>query len=80
MRGAYQQRTLCEVLREVNDLVQGTPLHAPVLDKLREAEAMAKRMAYKLLEYNKQWEDDWWAENKDYEDDLRRRMAQSYLA
>lgn len=71
-RTATRQRTICEVLREVWDI------HSDELTRalLREAEDMAKRMARKLLQYNKEVFRDWWEENPDYEADLRRRMKE----
>jgi len=33
LRGAVEKRTLCEVLREINDLLQGQPIHKQVLPK-----------------------------------------------
>lgn len=75
MRMAYNYRTLCEVLREINDAAQGLPNHAIILSKLKEAEAMAKRIVTKLYEYSKTSDKDWWEQNKDYEQDLLRRMA-----
>lgn len=76
---AHRQRTICEVLREINDLHQGPEvqdLRTRVL--LKEAHDMAKRMARKLYEYNKEAFAGWWAENPDYEADLRRRTEPGY--
>jgi len=39
-----------------------------------EAVKMAKRMSAKLLEYNKETFKDWWKENPDWEEDVRRRI------
>jgi len=80
MRGACEARTLCEVLREINDLLQGNPIHARVLPKLVEAESMGKRMARKLEEYNKKVFADWWAKNPDYEKDLKGRTDANYIS
>lgn len=38
LRGAAESRTLCEVLREINDILQGNPIHEEILPKLIEAE------------------------------------------
>lgn len=80
MRGANGNRTVCEVVREVNDALQGNPLHPLLLPKLREIESMCKRMAEKLYEQNKEFDKDWWAKNPDYEADLKRRMDATYLS
>lgn len=79
MRSANGKRTLCEVLREINDVLQGDPLHPVILPKLVEAERMSKRMAQKLYENNKQFDAGWWKDNTDYEADLKRRMAKNYI-
>ena len=79
LRNASTMRTICEVLREINDLLQGCSVHLAVLPKLAEAERMAKKMEHKLIEYNKNGFPEWWEENKDYEIDLRERLKTSYL-
>lgn len=67
---ASDKRTICEVLREIGDLHQdeGTK------KLLSEATVMAKKMARKLLEYNKEAFKDFWDKNPDYEADLKRRI------
>ena len=82
LRRATKVRTLCEVLREINDLHQGDKKHdKKVRKKLVEAECMAKKMSYKLLEYNKEYDKDWWetTEGKRREKLLRKRLSKSYL-
>lgn len=87
---ASMRRTICEVIREINDLHQGIGVHPAetsssklhdeqVRALCREAQDMGKRMARKLLEYNKAVFRDWWAANPDFEADLRRRMDKDYL-
>jgi hypothetical protein len=80
LRGCCEKRTLCEVLREINDTLQGSALHKQILPKLVEAESMGKRMAKKLEEYNKQVFAGWWADNPDYDKDLQRRMNENYIS
>jgi hypothetical protein len=84
LRGfASEKRTICEVLREVWDLVKNSGLPNSVEDEflelLEEAEGMAKRMIRKLVEYNKGTDPIWWEENKDYEEDLRRRLNEDSI-
>ena len=80
LRGAFPKRTLCEVLREINDIHQGsTPVDIKTRGLLVEAEAMGKKMSFKLLEYNKDVYADWWKDNPDYEKKLRERMTKSYF-
>jgi hypothetical protein len=75
-----KKRTICEVLREINDLHQtGSEDDEKVRELLREAQDMGKRMSRKLLHYNKEVFKDWWEENQDYEADLRRRMDENYI-
>jgi hypothetical protein len=80
LRGATEKRTICEVLREINDVLQGNPIHSKILPKLIESEAMAKKMAGKLVEYNKEIFSDWWQKNPDYEIDLKRRLDENYIS
>ena len=80
MRGACEKRTLCEVIREINDKLQGKPLHREILPLLVEAESMGKRMARKLEEYNKAVFADWWKANPDYAADLKRRTNENYIS
>ena len=82
LRRATKIRTLCEVLREVNDLHQGKTKHdKKVRKRLVEIERMAKKMSYKLLEYNKEYDKEWWetVEGKEREKRLRKRLSKSYL-
>ena len=80
LRSANGARTVCEVLREINDVMQGEPKHLAVLAKLREAEAMCKKMALKLYDYNKNYDKGWWDANPDYEEDLKRRTDETDLS
>jgi len=80
LRGSTTVRTVCEVLREINDELQGTAKHKRVLPLLKEAEGMAKKMSKKLLEHNKNVFAGWWAKNPDYEKDVRRRQNENYIS
>jgi hypothetical protein len=81
MRNASQERTICEVLREINDAHQGDSEHDIRMRlRLSEAEKMAKRMSLKLIENNKEVFKDWWASNPDYEKRLRARLEKGYKA
>lgn len=80
MRGSHQFRTICEVLREINDHHQGdSAIDVLTRQKLRECEDMAKRMSLKLCEYNQAWDKAWWEANPDYAADLKRRLSERYL-
>lgn len=79
MRGSSKHYTICEVLREINDLHQEDTEHDKMIrNKLSLAEKMAKRMSKKLLEYNKEVYKDWWERNPDYEEDINRRLSNTY--
>jgi hypothetical protein len=80
LRGSTTVRTICEVLREINDELQGTARHPLVLPLLIEAEGMAKRMSRKLVEYNKDVYKGWWEKNPDYEADIKRRLSETYVS
>ena len=82
MREANKLRTLCEVIRECNDIceeIKGNPkvTHqiVRIQTKLAEAEKMGGRMAKKLYEYNKEFDKGWWEKNQNYEEALRKRMG-----
>jgi len=81
IRSAGDHRyTLCEVLREINDLHQGDSETDKIIrNKLVLAERMAKKMSRKLLEYNKNAFKDWWDKNPDHEEKILRRLNKSYL-
>jgi len=71
--------TICEVLRRINDRNQGNSGKEVEIRKLIfQAVEMAKRMQYKLLEYKKDYDKDWWKKNPDYEKDLKRRSENGY--
>jgi hypothetical protein len=82
MRAAPNTRlTICEVLRQINDLCQGdSPRDNLIRKKLATAEIMAKKMIHKLLQYNKDFEKDWWAKNPDYEETLIRELKTYKIA
>lgn len=81
MRGAFGARSICEVLREINDLAQkDTIVHSEIRKKLYEAQRMAKSMASKLGSYNQKWDKGWWEANPEYKKDYERRLKKDYLA
>jgi len=72
-------RTVCEVLREINDLVQKDSKRDKVIrKKLAEAEKMAKRMSLKLEWYNKNFIQEEFEKNEDAEKDYKRRKKKDY--
>lgn len=78
----YEFRTICEVLREINDLHQtNSERDKETRTKLIEAEKMAKRMAKKLLEYNSKYHKDFWESTNGmkYKNVLKKRLNKSYL-
>jgi hypothetical protein len=80
LRGAANVRTICEVLREINDLVQDdSAIHARARELLAEAESMGKRMSRKLVEYNKKVFAGWWKKNPDYAQDVEKRLNERYI-
>lgn len=80
MRGSNKERTICEVLREINDLCQADIEENQIIrSKLYEAERMAKKMAKKLLEYNQEIFKDWWDNNPDVKQKLEKRLNENYI-
>jgi hypothetical protein len=85
MNSVFRLRTVCEVIREINDLNQGDSDREKLTrEKLAEAEKMTKRMAQGLAKYktalNLDRSDDFSgiAENIDYADDKKRRSDKNY--
>jgi len=78
MRDTNDKLTICEVLRQINDRVQGRAFD-DVRDMLALAEQMAKRMALKLVEYNQNFDKEWWGKNAKYLEKCEREMNM-YLA
>jgi len=80
MRNASHKITVCEILRDINDLHQGDDEHDKrVRELLFTAEKMAKKMDQKLFEYNKKWDEEFWKENPEYKKKLEKRLKKSYL-
>jgi len=81
MRIACKLRTLCEVLREIQDEHQDPKAEHDLLvrKRLAEAEVMAKKIMRKLLSYSKKYNKKFFKENPDYEKDLLRRLDTNYL-
>ena len=75
LHSASHDRTICEVLREIHDLHDDDPTRALLLD----AVDMAKRMARKLSQYNREEFGEWWADNEDYAEDLARRTGEESI-
>lgn len=75
----FNRRTICEVLREINDILRNTEYHDKIFSKLQECESMAKKMSKKLREYNREYDKDWWEKNVDYEQDIIRREQEKYV-
>jgi len=79
MKQSWKFRTICEVLREINDLIQeDNEQNAKVRVLLEEAFNMSKRIVAKLYEYNKQSCADFWERNPNrkraIEEELRRGL------
>jgi hypothetical protein len=80
MRDASHKITICEILRDINDLHQSNEEHDKRVRRLLfTAEKMAKKMSFKLLEYNQEIFVDWWKDNQEYEKKLKQRLKKSYL-
>ena len=80
MKFVSDARTVCEVIREINDELQGSDVHKRILPKLREVEGMCKKMAKKLYENNKKFDDGWWKNNTDKTSKIERRLNENYIS
>jgi len=76
MRIDNERLTVCEVLRQINDRLQGEE-HADIRDMLALAEQMAKKMSAKLREYVEDYDSDWWKENVLY-NEWKEREKETY--
>ena len=68
-------RTICEVHREIYDYVLDDEPKEEIIKLLREAFDLAKKMNNKLVQYKHGYDDDWWEENKNRGESLRRRVS-----
>ena len=69
-------RTVCEVIREINDVLQTLPESGQkkeLKEKLDEAYGMVKRMDRKLHEYKHGYNKDWYPGNHNLEDSCKKR-------
>jgi len=71
-------RTICEVHREMWDIVEVVPqedLRGELQNRLVTVYTMAKKMEEKLREYKHDWDSGFWEANKNYQKDLERRQG-----
>lgn len=83
IRHASQDRTICEVIRKVNDLAQGSSEKDWAIRNLcTEMEIMAKKITLKLIDYKRKVDEDgfieWEHKNPTFEEDLKRRLREDY--
>lgn len=61
---AARRRTICEVHREIYDILYNEfrdhDQFDEIVDKLEEAFTMAKKMAHRLMQYKHNYDDGWW--------------------
>lgn len=73
MRDKNSTLTICEVLRLINDRLQGEE-YSEIRDMLALSERMAKRIVKKLNEYNRKFEADSWGDSRRFEE-VNRELA-----
>jgi hypothetical protein len=77
MRDHNHMLTICEVLRCINDRMQGNdPNSAAIRDMLTLAERMGKSMMDKLHSYSELADPEWWEKNPEYGKELRRTATE----
>lgn len=78
---SYYLRTVCEVTRELHDLVQehksliGDDLYARIFDLLQEQMRMQKKMDLKLRQYKSDYETEIFKANVNHKHDEARRAS-----
>ena len=86
MNTAFKYRTICEIIREVNDLHQGERyIDIATRRRLVKIQKMAKAMAGKLEYYKRKLDQETpedyfekFGKNEDYEQDINRRQDHGY--
>lgn len=74
------QRTVCEVTREIYDILDNIKSkitideYNSIADRLNEQFTMQKKMNKKLYEYNKEYDKEFWIKNPNYEKSLLSRL------
>jgi len=72
-------RTICEVHREIYDLVIESKisdgLANDIIDKLNEAYIMGKKMDNKLRQYKFNYNDKWLKKNQNFDESFKKRNA-----
>jgi hypothetical protein len=74
-----KKRTICEVIREINDLIENCRFQdrEDYIEKFRElvleAFTMGKKMDAKLREYKQDWDKGFYEGNKNYKEDMQVR-------
>lgn len=69
------KRTVCEVLREINDLAIQIHENGRMLSLILEALKMTKNMDRKLREYKQDWDKGLYGNNENYQEDIKTRGA-----
>ena len=75
MRDSNNRLTICEVIRQINDRLQGDSFQ-DIRDMLALAESMGKKMAKKLQEYNEKIDPMFWIENDTARQEFNREIEQ----
>ncbi len=71
MKRTSLKRTICEVCRECNDILQKNYIapneHLLLKKKIAVIQKMAKRMNAKLVEYKENWDKGFWKDNTNFD-------------
>lgn len=63
-------RTICEVHREIYRELKARDENDPLIEKLKEAYDMGKKMSNRLIKYKENFDEGWWEKNKLTGDDI----------
>jgi FkbM family methyltransferase len=76
-KGVNKNRTICEVHREIYDIisseVKNKDLESKIVNLLDESYNMAKKMNAKLTQYKRNYDEEWWQQNKNFTSSLKIR-------
>jgi hypothetical protein len=72
-KNSNRRRTICEVHREIYDCLLDNESKEKIIELLEEAFELGKKMVIKLRQYKGGFSKEWYEENKNREESLKKR-------